>query len=91
MISTATDAYYTAFRPHVQERIGPSILECRDSSPVSFGPENIWYLLPIKGDVIEDIETKSLNPNQALATVKYAIEAFKDAGVPEPSRIPWGK
>jgi hypothetical protein len=46
-------------------------------------------------EVIEEIETKALiaggaDAGQALATVRKAIQALKDAGVAGPTRIPWG-
>ncbi len=46
-------------------------------------------------DVVQDIETRALvesgMPHEmAEATVKQAIEALKQAGVPKPTHIPWG-
>ena len=51
---------------------------------------------PLTSEVIEEIETKALiaggaNPGQALATVKKALQALKDAGVTGPTQIPWGR
>jgi len=44
---------------------------------------------------VERIETEALvhgglNSDVARATVKQAIDALKNAGVPGPARIPWG-
>lgn len=46
-------------------------------------------------EAIETIETQALirggmNSDTALATVRQAIQALKDAGVSGPTRIPWG-
>ena len=46
-------------------------------------------------EAMEAIETKALirggaDADQALATVRKAIQALKDAGVTAPTRIPWG-
>ncbi len=47
-------------------------------------------------DTIQDIETKALvaagaDFEHAAAAVRKAIQAIKDAGVPGPVRIPWGR
>jgi hypothetical protein len=46
-------------------------------------------------EATESIETQALirggmKADQALATVRQAIQALKDAGVAGPTRIPWG-
>jgi hypothetical protein len=51
---------------------------------------------PLTWEAAAGIETQALirggmNPGMAQATVAKAIEALKGAGVPGPTRIPWGK
>jgi hypothetical protein len=50
---------------------------------------------PLTWEAVELIETQALirggmQPGTAWATVQEAIQALKDAGVPGPTRIPWG-
>ncbi|MCR4415680.1 MAG: hypothetical protein NUV77_24980, partial [Thermoguttaceae bacterium] len=50
---------------------------------------------PLTWEAVEAIETQALikagmNPQEAAATVRAAIDALKSAGVVAPSWIPWG-